>query len=67
MTKCWMQPKARRTRRHHGKNKMGESFGGNDYKTKPKRGHTWRGHGTDRRCAHCKMSPPGKGLPGVRQ
>jgi hypothetical protein len=72
MTKCWRQIPARRTRRHHGKGKKLNASAGNDYKTKPKRGHTWvvdrdkRGNpipGT-RRCKHCKMLAPGKGKPG---
>lgn len=67
MTKCWGRERARRTRRHHDKNKSTEASSGNDYKTKPKKGHTWKGHGVKRRCEHCKMSPPGKGRPGKKQ
>jgi len=66
VTKYWRQQKARRTRRHHGKGKKASmTVGGSDYASKPKRGHQWRGHGVERRCALCGMAPPGKGKPGV--
>ena len=70
MTKCWGREKARRTRRTKGKKKVGGyAYSGGDYKTKSKKGHTWkvdrdrRGNPIlrSRRCKDCGIKPPGKG------
>lgn len=70
MTKCWKQPKKRRTRRHHGKKKGESAYSGGDYNSKPARGHQWRVTREgwkvvpgSRRCAVCHMKPPGRGKP----
>ena len=48
MSKC---KKQRPTTRWRKKGKKASDF------KRPKRGHTWKGHGKDRRCTHCGCGP----------
>lgn len=68
MGKCWAQsPKRRNRKTHSDKGMSGHS--GNDYRTKPHKGHRWKVErdadgqpipGT-RRCELCGLPPPGRG------
>ena len=54
MTKCPRSPIKRRVGKPHGSHSHASTK--NDYK-RGIRGHTWKGHGKDRKCEKCGRNP----------
>ena len=54
MPKCRASPIKRRVGKPHGSHSHGTSK--NDYK-RGIRGHSWKGHGINRKCERCNIKP----------